>query len=252
MNICNKCNIPKDDNQYETYWHSTRATHFTRRICNDCIKAQRAMYREMVRQKKIMATIASNEQIDPFKDQPGYKLCKECKKWKNTKTEWYSNKAGHTHTFCKFCTSIKERVKNAENRKIYLEENCGGNDVRVKPGVYIDEYQEDCVCNLMEAMGWTLNAKNNIWFKEGFKTKDGTRIKYNKNGVRLLARDPAYHRKSIYIKPGYKICKQCGEEKPMNKDYYPSKGTQNLKSICKDCYYGNKKEDRIEKKYNEL
>ena len=35
----------------------------------------------------------------------------------------------------------------------------------------------------MKAFGWRFNELNGIWYKEGFKSKDGVWLKYNKQPI---------------------------------------------------------------------
>ena len=224
---CNKCSEEKDDIQFETYWHKNHNKHYTRKICRSCINEQKAKYREMVRKEKIMATIASNEQIDPFKDQPGYKLCRKCKIWKNIETEWYLSNHKHTFPECKICTLETEKIKTEQKRQMYLEENCGGNKVRVIPGTYVDEFQKDCVCSIMNAMGWQLHEENNVWWKEGFKTQDAVWLKFNNNKTRTLANTKPESKKHI-------VCTECLQSKLFIENNFSIKSTR-INKVCTEC-----------------
>ena len=185
---CNKCSIEKENNQYETYWHSTQLKFFTRRICRTCMALQSKMYRERIKMSKIKPEPPTNG----FENVPGYKPCRTCKIWKNIETGYYSQKTGHIFSACRECSRKIDSQKSRERREEHLKENCGANDVRSLPGLYIDKYQEACVCELMNAMGWKYNDNKNLWYKEGYKTEDGDWVKYNKNLRKYPKKHPLY------------------------------------------------------------
>lgn len=184
MNVCNKCGIDKPDDQYETYWHSTKKKYFTRRICVDCIKKQQKEYRLKIRQGKLNLDISSTNDnitqpdppesfIEDFSTNPDYKFCVGCETWK-LKTEYFvaKNKTRQTYTIFKRCKKC-HNSNNREKSKLYWEEkrkNYGGSEhVCSKPGKYEDEFQKEQTFWVMNLIGWEYNEEKNIWTKKGIK-----------------------------------------------------------------------------------
>ena len=195
MIICNKCSIEQPTSNYETYWHSTHQKSYTRKICRTCINEQKRIYRESIRLKKKIQPEVPELQPDPFENHPDYKQCLECKKWKHrTQGYWLSN-GKHYRNTCLDCTTVSDKIKRVERRKQEIIDTCGGNDFRVEPNEYTNEVQRDCIFSVMEELGWKFNTENNIWYKEGFKTKDGKWIKFNNQPLKPILR----RNKDIYV-----------------------------------------------------
>ena len=66
MAICSKCNIEKEADQYQTYFHSTQNKLRTRRICNSCFKEQKSIYRENIKNKKIIEPVPFSVSFTPI------------------------------------------------------------------------------------------------------------------------------------------------------------------------------------------
>jgi hypothetical protein len=189
--ICNKCNEEKPIEQYETYWHSNRKKHYTRRICKACIRKQQKENKFKLKQDKeiliqeptsteIVQPVVLESIVEDFSTNPDYKFCVGCNTWK-PKTEYFvaKNKNRNTVTIfkrCKWC----HNSNNREKAKLYWEErrkNYGGSEnVSAKPGTYIDEYQKEQTFWLMKLMGWTYVEEKNVWIKQGIKELQEDRI----------------------------------------------------------------------------
>lgn len=183
MNVCSKCNIEKPADQYYTYYHSTRQKAYTRRVCNACMAIQQKAVKAKIRQDKLkleqvhtivtkLSTIVYNEETDPFKDNPLYKFCKECKKYKLINTEYYLTKStGYPQTLCKECHIQKHRQKVVDFYERKRQEQGGSEKIANQCNVYQDKWQKEQLFWLMELLGWTFNEDTNIWSREGMKDK---------------------------------------------------------------------------------
>jgi hypothetical protein len=152
---CTVCDKDKDQNQFQTYWHSTQQKMRTRKQCTECLY--------QIRLKK--------KNPDKFyENNPDYKKCNTCNEWKLIETEFYHRHGKPYVNRCRYCELEIDRNK----RKEYLMENCGGDKIPPKPNNYTDEYQKACTFHLMEALGYTFDEPSGIWIKEGWKeVRDG-------------------------------------------------------------------------------
>ena len=170
---CTKCNIEKPIDQYETYFHSSQNKTRTRGYCISCFKEQKRIYRESIKNKKIIQPVEDLTPTIEYIETPSpsnLKKCTGCKEWKPT-TEYYKSKAGRKTgeptARCKTChmEMYQKRMKKK------MEDNGGHIVVPVRPGVYKDEMQRENTYTIMQVMGWELND-NGVWSKDGIKTAE--------------------------------------------------------------------------------
>lgn len=189
MKICSKCEIEKESNEYYTYWHSTYNKHFTRNICNDCMRKQSREVKARIKERKLhlkeerkemIEVLTQQEKLQPvvpelepvvLEDNPNNKKCKMCEKFLPL-TDFYQNiHTGYYHSRCKNC----HRNYSTQKQKDYYQDKYktkGGSErVLIKPNHYTDIYQEQQTHWVMKLMGWTFN-ENGVWSKEGIKDKD--------------------------------------------------------------------------------
>jgi hypothetical protein len=198
MNICTKCKIDKEDNQYQKYWHSTQNKFRIRKECTECLYKQRNERKRLRRKEaKLIQVLTKEEIVQPVvkESQPdlsndkNYKQCRTCQEWK-LKTEYHSYTKLRKKSFldCKICLNAKEVIRSRKDREEYLKQNGGSDLHKVNPGEWIDEYQKEATYNILKAMGWKLNKDNGIWWKDGIKTSDGVfiNIKKRKYKKRLI------------------------------------------------------------------
>ncbi len=151
---CNVCDKEKEENQFQTYWHSTQNKMRTRKQCTECLY--------IIRLKK-------KNPDKYYLNNPNYKKCISCTEWKQL-SEYYLKNGKPYLNRCKECEKILERGK----RQIVIQENCGGGKVPTKPNHYQTDIQKQCTFELMELLGYLYDTPTGIWIKPGFKEiKDG-------------------------------------------------------------------------------
>ena len=153
MNVCNKCKVEREDNEFEKYWHSTKGKFYTRRICNPCM-------REGYRQYKFK--IKEQERLKDIENNPDYKQCTECMDYKLL-GEFYLSGTKKPVKMCKEChvTYYKNKVREKMEMK-------GGVDSYYKePNKYTSEIQKSQVFMVMELLGWEFDGQ--VWNKPGVK-----------------------------------------------------------------------------------
>lgn len=153
---CNVCNEDKEENQFQTYWHSTQKTTRTRRQCNKCFYGNR---------------MKNNNPEKYYQDKPEYKKCIGCNEYKLIKKDFYTTSEGKIYLIrCKSCEMAKVKQERIE----YLKSNCGSDQIKLKPNTYTDEYQRECTFAIMERLGYVYDTITGIWTKDGWKEiKDG-------------------------------------------------------------------------------
>ena len=167
--ICNKCFIDKPSTEFFVETKKDTGKQYQKKYCNDCFRAQ-------ARAWKAKNRLPKRVKKDPMQDNPDYKQCRTCNKWKHRVDEYYSGKAGHIHPDCRECSSILEKEKRDAEREQHLKDYGGSERCKVKPNDWTDDYQREHVHGFLYAIGWKFD--NGIWWKEGFKTPDGKWIKY--------------------------------------------------------------------------
>ena len=190
MKVCSKCNIDKEDKEFQKYWHSTQQKFRIRKECTLCHNTQHNERRRLKRlESKLIQVSIKEEIVQPvqLESQPdlsndnNYKQCRTCQEWK-LKTEYHSYSKSGKKSFldCKICLNAKEVVRSRKEREEFLKENGGSDLHKVNPGEWIDEYQKEATYNILKAIGWKLNKDNGIWWKDGIKTSDGVFINIKK------------------------------------------------------------------------
>lgn len=151
MMICSKCNIEKDETNYQKYFHSTQNKWRVRKECTQCL------YKSRIKRKNPELYYQSN---------PDYKKCTICKEWK-TLEEYYmhSKKTNLRFAECAEC----HREKDRRERREYLENNGGADKILQTPNEYMDEYQKKQTFFVMELLGYIYNEEVGIWTKPGWK-----------------------------------------------------------------------------------
>lgn len=154
--ICTVCNKEKEDNQFQTYFHSTQNKFRTRRQCTECFYKKKLL-------KKNPDKYYSNK--------PEYRKCNTCFEYKLIAEGYYLRTDGSVYlNRCKEC----ERALEHKRRELELSQTCGSDRVKVKPNEYTDEYQRACTFDLMEKLGYTFDDNTGIWIKPNWKeVKDG-------------------------------------------------------------------------------
>ena len=153
---CNVCNEDKEENQFQTYWHSTQQKIRTRKQCTKCFYENR---------------MKKNNPDKYYENKPEYRKCPSCKEWKLLATDFYLRQDGSLYiNRCKVC----EQAGVKKEREKYLKENCGSDQIKLKPNTYTDQYQKECTANIMEQLGYVYDTITGIWTKQGWKEiKDG-------------------------------------------------------------------------------
>lgn len=156
--VCNKCKVDYPIEKFDTYFHSGHNKHFTRKICNPCM---RIGYKEYKLKVKLLS------QPIPVPVIPDdWKQCSCCNKYKCL-DDFYHSPKGTAFKNCKECHVINYKKKVIENSK----DRGGSERVSYYPNTYVDKYQKEQTFWVMELMGWTYND-NGVWSKEGIKDKD--------------------------------------------------------------------------------
>jgi hypothetical protein len=163
--ICSKCQLDKDEKEYQTYWHSLHQKHYRRRECSKCFYSQR--------KERKQARIAAMHPDTLYKDNPNYRKCKKCGEW-NTADKYMTKSLKHKYANCPTCRLILTRLENVK----IMEQSFGGAAIKTKPNEYYNDIQKNAVFNIMKAFNWTYN-ENGVWSKEGIKDKDNNWCKLN-------------------------------------------------------------------------
>lgn len=177
--ICNKCNIDQPESNYETYWHSTQQKNRTRRICRTCISNQKKQYKLRIKQmNKVQPEVLKSEPevFDPLSTDKDYKKCTKCLIYKHKENDFYLNANRRSRfSMCKRCCQ--------QDRKKYPSKRAGDPAERYypQPNRYYNEEQRLEVFGVMERLGYLFNSEKGIWYKEGWKTKDGVFLKIRKH-----------------------------------------------------------------------
>jgi hypothetical protein len=148
-----------------------KSQHFSFSIdkCNSCTKLDTIVQEEEQSIQQDESPEITPLELEP---EPLERTCRICNVSKPVHTGYYRS-AG---LVCKNCRRLKENDNRKIVRQKELEEYGGSEFVRQQPNDYTDEYQRKHTFDVMEAIGWKLNTENNIWYKDGIKTKDGVFI----------------------------------------------------------------------------
>lgn len=112
--------------------------------------------------------------MNSIENNPNYKKCKSCNKYKLLKTEFYKSITSYQAT-CKECASIRGKQK----RRDEYESKGGSHYYYQKPNEFIDDFQKQQVFMIMEVLGWKQN-KDGVWYDNKIKMEDGTWPKVKK------------------------------------------------------------------------
>lgn len=153
--ICNKCKIDQPLEKFDTYFHSNRNKHYTRKICNPCMKIGYNEYKLKVKEEKLLEDIHNN---------PNYKQCCNCMEYKLL-PEFYISATKKAVKMCKSC--YVKHYKDKVQQK--MEENGGSSRYYEEPNRYFDNEQKEQVFSVMKAFGWIFDEPTGIWNKPGIK-----------------------------------------------------------------------------------
>jgi hypothetical protein len=146
---CNVCDKDKEENQFQTYWHSSQQKMRTRKQCTECLYQNRLKNRNPEKY---------------YQNNPNYHKCNTCAKWKLI-DEFYTSKDKIYNNRCKLCSKELDKSKRLEE----LQESCGSDRISPIPNNYTDEFQKNCTFNLMEQLGYIYDEPTGIWTKPGWK-----------------------------------------------------------------------------------
>lgn len=176
MSICRKCNYDLPRDNFATYYHSTQQKYRTRRVCIKCFNSQKAEY--TAKKRKLLMEAITPEPTPTVTPSIEMKYCRYCDTMRPI-TNYYKQ----TLHKCKTCISAEDKIFYVERRKA----KGGSEKVLSKPNQYRDEFQRQQTFMVLEALGYTFNEENGIWYKLPWKTETGefpqivtTRYKYQK------------------------------------------------------------------------
>lgn len=173
MAICTKCNEDLSSDNFSTYYHSTQRKYRTRRICKQCISIQKKQYKLRLKESDLF--LITPEPTPTITPDINSRYCKTCDTIKPI-TEYYT----HTPYRCKECIKRIETEYYKERRK----ERGGSEKILSKPNTYLDDYQRQQTTMVLQALGYTYNEENGIWFKLPWKTETGEFPLIQKTGSR--------------------------------------------------------------------
>ena len=152
--VCNKCKVDYPIEKFDTYFHSTKNKHYTRKICNPCMRIGYREYKSKVKSQQIPVPVIPDD----------WKQCSDCMEYKPL-DNYYLNKNGNHIKRCKECHVVMNRKKAVEKMELN-----GGRDLYYKePNRYIDDQQRNQVFMIMEALGWIFDESTGVWNKPGIK-----------------------------------------------------------------------------------
>jgi hypothetical protein len=188
--VCTKCKVDRPDVDFYKYKGKNRSS------CKICIKTatvirERIKFNRTPRNFKdksrivlpiqndiTLPQIVSNCEIDIYKDNPDYKKCFECDKYKPLTDFYKNNKSLYYHTRCKRCHIDFTNKKQSEYYQKKFE-TCGGSErVIPKPNKYVDKWQEAQTKWLLELLNWRKDG--DIWVKDGLKKVVAGKIVWDK------------------------------------------------------------------------
>ena len=196
MKICSKCKIEKGAEHYYTYYHSTLKKHYTRGVCQECMKEQSKQVKLRIKERKArlkqeriemiellaeqnkVSTIVPNEVVEDYSTNPNYKSCTACQNYKPL-TAFYQNKNTlYYHSRCKDCHRDYSNGKLVDYYQEKYRTKGGSERILPKAGTFVDIYQEEQVTWLLQLIGW--RKENDVWVKEGIKKVVDGKIVWDK------------------------------------------------------------------------
>jgi hypothetical protein len=196
MKICSKCKIEKGADQYYTYYHSTLKKHYTRGVCQECMKVQAKQVKLRIKERKArlkqeriemievlaeqnkVPTIVPNELIEDFSTNPDYKSCTACQKYKPLSAFYQNKNTLYYHSRCKDCHRDYSNGKLIDYYQEKYRTKGGSERILPKAGTFVDIYQEEQVTWLLQLIGW--RKENEVWVKEGIKKVVDGKIVWDK------------------------------------------------------------------------
>ena len=152
--ICNKCKIDQPVEKFDTYFHSNRNKHYTRKICNPCMKIGYNQYKLKIKSQQIPVPVIPDD----------WKQCSDCKEYKPL-DKFYLNANGNHIKRCKVCHGVL--YKGWKHDKLTM--NGGSSSYYQEPNRYYDNEQKEQVFSVMKAFGWIYDEGTGIWNKPGVK-----------------------------------------------------------------------------------
>jgi hypothetical protein len=196
MKVCSKCKVEKNDSEYYTYYHSNFNKHYTRGVCQDCMKLQAKQVKLRIKEQKQLLKEERNKMIDilaqqnisqpavaeliveDYSNNPDYKSCTMCAEYKLLE-EFYQNKqSGYYHSRCKPCHLQYSSGKLNDYYEEKYKTKGGSERVMRKAGDFVDIYQEEQTAWLLELIGWSKDGE--VWVKKGIKQVVDGKIVWDK------------------------------------------------------------------------
>ncbi len=147
------------------------------------------------------------------------KICTKCNQSKEESeysTYWHSTFQKHyTRGYCKDCVANqKKEYRDHKKAMKNIDFDSVGDDYLKFPNQYINENQRLATFHIMEMLGWTFNKKNNIWFKEPHKLRDGTfpNLKKFEKTNRSISKETINKIRELHQegKKNWEIARECG------------------------------------------
>lgn len=198
--ICTKCNLDKEENQYESYFHKPQGKWRTRKYCKSCFKEQKRLYKQSIKTKKIMEPVSvikepvviipqPIEEVNPLSNNPDYRLCRTCQEYVHKDGYYHYKTRGviyKEYLDCRKCCNKKESTRRQQERQEERENSGGSDRIRNEVGMYEDEYQKEQTYLVMEALGYTYNEECGHFLKPGVKEYvDGQLMFYKVNSKKF-------------------------------------------------------------------
>lgn len=152
--VCSKCKVDCPIEKFDTYFHSTKNKHYTRRICNPCMRLGYREYKLKIKSQQIPVPVIPDN----------HKQCSTCMEYKHL-TDFYLSHAKNPIKICKICH--KKYYRKKVDEKISM--NGGSSSYYSDPNKYFDNEQKEQVFSLMVSFGWIFDESTGIWNKPGVK-----------------------------------------------------------------------------------
>lgn len=152
--VCSKCKVDCPIEKFDTYFHSTKNKHYTRRICNPCMRLGYREYKLKIKSQQIPVPVIPDN----------HKQCSTCMEYKHL-TDFYLSHAKNPIKICKICH--KKYYRKRVDEKISM--NGGSSSYYSDPNKYFDNEQKEQVFSLMVSFGWIFDESTGIWNKPGVK-----------------------------------------------------------------------------------
>lgn len=196
MKVCSKCKVEKNDSEYYTYYHSTLKKHYTRGVCQDCMKQQAKQVKLRIKERKQrlkdernkmidilaeqnkVATIVPNAIVEDFSTNPDYRKCTMCNEYKLLNNFYQNKNTGYYHSRCIPCHREYSNGKLTDYYQNKYQTKGGSERVMKKAGQFADIYQEEQVHWLLNLIGWSMDG--DVWVKKGIKQVVDGKIVWDK------------------------------------------------------------------------